>query len=61
MATALIPTAAPVALRENTTARGAHWRQLNDAVRRRAGRIEGILLAVAMLVPQLIVGLLGGD
>lgn len=61
MATALIPTAPPVALRESTTVHVAHWRQLNDAIRRRTSRIEGILLVMAMLLPQLIVTLLGAD
>lgn len=61
MATALIPTARPVALRKGATRRAAYWHRLKGAIHRRAGRIEGILLVLAMLLPQLIITLFGGD
>jgi hypothetical protein len=61
MATALTPTAQPVALRKRATLRAAHWHRLSGALHRRAGRIEAILVVLAMLLPQLIITLLAGD
>lgn len=61
MATALTPTARPVALREGATLRTPYWHRLRGAPHRRAGRIEGILVVLAMLLPQLILTLAGGD
>jgi len=43
------------------TVRATHWDRLKRAIHRRAGRIEGILLVLAMLLPQLIFALVGGD
>ncbi len=57
MATALIPTARPVTLGKGVT----HWHQLSGALHRRAGRIEAILVVLAMLLPQLILTVVAGD
>jgi hypothetical protein len=40
--------------------RAPQWHQLKAAIHRRDGRIEGILLIIAMLLPQSIITLLGG-
>jgi hypothetical protein len=61
MATVLTPTAQPATLRIGATVRATHWDRLKRAMHRRAGRIEGILLVLALLLPQLIIALLGGD
>lgn len=57
MATALSPTAPPVTLGKSVT----HWHRLSAALHRRAGRIEAILVVLAMLLPQLILILVAGD
>jgi hypothetical protein len=61
MATVLTPTAQPATLRIGATVRATYRDRLKRAIHRRAGRIEGILLVLAMLLPQLIITLLGGD
>jgi len=60
MTTALTSTARPVALRKGATVRSTYWHQLGGALHRRAGRIEGILVVLVMLLPQLIITLVGG-
>jgi hypothetical protein len=59
MATALAPTAQPVALYRGATVRATHWHQLKRAIHRRADRIEGILVVLAMLSPHLIITVVG--
>jgi hypothetical protein len=60
MATALTSITRPVAQRTGAAAvRATHWHRLVGAIHRRAGRIEGIVVVVAMLLPQLIITLLG--
>jgi hypothetical protein len=59
MATVLTPTARPAALRKGAAGPATHRDRLKRAIHRRAGRIEGILLVLAMLLPQLIITLLG--
>jgi hypothetical protein len=61
MTTVLTPMARPVALPKGATVRASHRDRLKHAIHRRAGRIEGILLVGAMLLPQPIIALLGGD
>jgi hypothetical protein len=61
MTTALIRTVQPAAIRKGTTAGATHRDQLKRAIQRRAGRIEAVLLILAMLLPQLITTLVGGD
>jgi hypothetical protein len=61
MATVLIPTARPAAIRKGATVRATYRDRLKRAIHRRAGRIEDVLLVLAMLLPQLIITLLGGD
>ena len=43
------------------TVRASYRDRLKHAINLRAGRIKGILLVLAMLLPQLITVLLGGD
>jgi hypothetical protein len=54
-------TARPVALPNGATVGASYRGRLRRAIHRRAGRVEGILLVLAMLLPQLIIVLLGGD
>jgi hypothetical protein len=61
MATVPTSTARSVALPQGATVRASYRDRLKHAIHRRAGRIEGILLALAMLLPQLIIVLAGGD
>jgi hypothetical protein len=61
MATVPTSTAGPVALSQGATVRASYRDRLKHHIHRRAGRIKGILLVLAMLLPQLIIVLLGGD
>jgi hypothetical protein len=61
MTTALIPVSQSAAIRNGATVRATRRDKLKRAIHRRAGRIELILLVLAMLLPQLIIALLGGD
>jgi len=57
MTTALVDTAQPATL-GGATISTAHWQWLEDVMHRRAGRIEGILAVLTMLLPQSVLTLL---
>lgn len=60
MATGPISTARPSAPREGATAHATRRERVKRAIRRRASRIRGMLLVLALLLPLLITTLLGG-
>jgi len=61
MATTLISTARPTPLRTRPITRAAYWGALRGALHRRADRLEGFVVVMILLLPQLITVLLGGD
>jgi hypothetical protein len=54
-------TAQPPAPHADAIARANRRRRVNRAIRRRADRIPGLLLALALLLPLLITTLIGSD
>jgi hypothetical protein len=60
MATGLIYTAQPDAPHAGATGRATYRKRAERAIRRRAGRIWGLLLVLALLLPLLVTSLLGG-
>jgi hypothetical protein len=60
MTTTAISTARPPAPRAGPAAPTTHREWAKRALHRRAGRIYGLLLVLALLLPLLITSLLGG-
>jgi hypothetical protein len=59
MATAALSTTRPLTPRRGATARTSRRQQAKRAIRRRAHRIPGFLLVLALLLPLLITVLFG--
>lgn len=59
MTTTLTSTARPLALGEAAAAPITLWHRFSGLLRRRAGRIEGMIVVLAMLAPLLAIALFG--
>lgn len=60
MATTLIPAAPSTPLRTRPIGRAAYWGAVTGALHRRGDRLEGFVVVIILLLPQLLT-LLGGD